>query len=394
MPIPVVWSPETRRHEPMREVWVGVPTEGTEVPQRVDRILDALAGHDLVGATAFDDDVLLRVHAPAFVDHLRTVHAEWMRGPYDDLVGQDRVVPYVFPTPAMSQGMPVTPAAATHGRAGQFGYDTMTLVGPGTWEAARAAVDCSLTAVALVTGSSRRSSGSPGRSSGSPGRSSGSPGRSSGSPGRSSGSPGRSSEVETTAYALCRPPGHHATRDGYGGSCYLNNAAVAAQALRDAGHGTVAVVDLDAHHGNGTQAIFWERRDVRYGSLHVDPGAGWFPHFFGHAHETGAGDGEGATRNLPLAEGTGDGPWLEAVRHLADFATGAEALVVSLGVDAAADDPESPLQVTADGYAAAGRLLGALGLPGVVVQEGGYHLDTIGGLVAAYLDGHEHPGDQ
>jgi acetoin utilization deacetylase AcuC-like enzyme len=351
MQIPVVWSPETRRHEPMREVWVGVPTDGTEPPERVDRILDALADHKRVEAEPYGDEVLRRVHAPAFVDHLRTIHAEWTEGPYDDLVGQDRVVPYVFPTPAMTQGMPLTRAAATHGRAGQFGYDTMTLVGPGTWEAARAAVDCALTAADLVAGG-----------------------------------------AETTAYALCRPPGHHATRDGYGGSCYLNNAAIAAQALRDAGHATVAVVDIDAHHGNGTQAIFWERGDVRYGSLHVDPAAGWFPHYFGHAVETGAGAGQGATRNLPLAEGTGDEPWLEAVRALADFASGADALVVSLGVDAAADDPESPLQVTADGYAAAGRLLGSLGVPALVVQEGGYHLATLGSLVAAYLDGHEHRG--
>ncbi len=291
--------------------------------------------------------MLTRVHAPAFVEHLRTISGEWDDGPYADLVGQDRVVPYVFPTPAMTQGMPVTPARATHGRAGQFCYDTMTLVGPGTWEAARAAVDCALTAADIV-----------------------------------------GSGAAMTAYALCRPPGHHATRQGYGGSCYLNNAAVAAEALRDAGHATVAVVDLDAHHGNGTQAIFWDRADVRYGSLHVDPGTGWFPHFFGHAGETGAGAGAGATCNLPLPEGTGDGPWLEAVEVLAGFATGADALVVSLGVDAAADDPESPLQVTADGYAAAGRLLGGLGLPAVLVQEGGYHLATIGGLVAAYLDGH------
>jgi acetoin utilization deacetylase AcuC-like enzyme len=351
MSIPVVWSPETRRHEPMREVWVGVPTDGTEVPERVDRILVALAGHDLVEATSYDDEVLLRVHDPALVDHLRSIHAEWMSGPYDELVGQDRVVPYVFPTPAMTQGMPVTRAVATHGRAGEFSYDTMTLVGPGTWEAARAAVDCALTAVALV----------------------------------------QDSEAGA-AYALCRPPGHHVTRSGYGGSCYLNNTAVAAEALRAAGHATVAVVDLDAHHGNGTQAVFWERGDVRYGSLHVDPAAGWFPHYFGHAHEAGAGDGRGATRNLPLPEGTGDGPWLDAVRELAAFASGADALVVSLGVDAAADDPESPLQVTADGYAAAGRVLGSLALPTVAVQEGGYHLDTIGGLVAAYLDGHEHAG--
>ncbi len=347
MTIPVVWSPDTRRHEPMREVWVGVPTEGTEVPARVDRILDAVAAHEPVEATAHDDEILRRVHDSAFLDHLRQVYDEWTEGPYDELVGQDRVVPYVFPTPAMTQGMPPTRAAATHGRAGEYCYDTMTLVGPGTWEAARAAVDCALTAADLVVGGA------------------------------------------AAAYALCRPPGHHATRDGYGGSCYLNNAAVAAEALRDAGHATVAVVDLDAHHGNGTQAIFWERPDVRYGSVHVDPGAGWFPHYFGHVHETGSGAGAGATLNLPLAEGTGDNAWLEAVRRLAGWAAGADALVVSLGVDAAADDPESPLLVTADGYAAAGSLLGALALPSVVVQEGGYHLTSLGGLVSAYLDGHE-----
>src|SRR3954451_868422 len=349
MPIPVVWSPETRRHEPMREVWVGVPTDGTEVPERVDRILGALSEHERVEATAHDDDVLHRVHAPALVEHLRTIHAEWTAGPYDEIVGQDRVGPYVFPTPAMSQGMPVTRAAATHGRAGQFGYDTMTLVGPGTWEAARAAVDCALTAVDLVE------AGAP------------------------------------AAYALCRPPGHHATRpprQGYGGSCYLNNAAVAAQALCDAGHARVAIVDLDAHHGNGTQAIFWDRSDVRYASTHVDPAAGWFPHFFGHAGETGGAAGRGATLNVPLPEGTRDDHWLEAVARLVDHANGADALVVSLGVDAAADDPESPLLVTADGYRSAGRLLGSSGLPAVVVQEGGYHLPSLGGLVAAYLDGH------
>jgi acetoin utilization deacetylase AcuC-like enzyme len=357
MSIPVVWSPETRRHEPMREVWVGVPTDGTEVPARVDRIREALAGNDLVVAAPHDDTVLTRVHDPAFVEHLRTVHADWSIGPYDDLVGQDRVVPYVFPTPAMTQGMPPTQAAAAHGRAGQFCYDTMTLVGPGTWEAARSAVDCALTAVDLVTGS------------------------------------GGSSGGETpAAYALCRPPGHHATREGYGGSCYLNNAAVAAQALRDTGHARVAVVDLDAHHGNGTQAIFWDRGDVLYASTHVDPGAGWFPHFFGHAQETGTGDGEGATLNLPLAEGTGDAAWLEAVAVLADRASDVDALVVSLGVDAAADDPESPLVVTAEGYAAAGRVLGSLGVPTVIVQEGGYHLPSLGGLVAAYLEGHATRG--
>ncbi|WP_243060889.1 hypothetical protein [Nocardioides sp. SR21] len=346
MRIPVVWSPDTLLHVPKHEVWVGVPTPGTELPERVDVILEALAEHPRHEATAHDDRFLDAVHDRGLLDFLRTAADEWAQGPYDDLVGQDRVVPYFFQTDALVAGMTPSPPAAMHARAGQYCYDTMTLVGPGTWEAARAAVDVALTAVDLLGAGER------------------------------------------AAYGLCRPPGHHVTPLGYGGSCYLNNAAVAAEALRAAGHDTVAVIDVDAHHGNGTQAVFWERADVRYGSLHVDPAAGWFPHVFGHATETGAGAGAGATRNLPLPEGTGDGPWVDAVARLAEWASDCDALVVSLGVDAAGDDPESPLQVTADGFHAAGRVLGDLGVPSVLVQEGGYDLANMGRLVAAYLDGH------
>ncbi|WP_121252822.1 histone deacetylase family protein [Nocardioides ferulae] len=348
--MPVVWSPTTREHDPRHEVWVGVPTPAVEVPSRVDEILGALGErHPLVPARGHSDEPLARVHAPELLRFLATAAEQWAAGPYADLVGQDRMVPYVFPTAALLQGMPPTPATALHGRAGAFCYDTMTLVGPGTWPAARAAVDCALTAVDLVT------------------------------------------DGEPAAYALCRPPGHHATRDGYGGSCYLNNAAVTAEALRAAGHPRVAVLDVDAHHGNGTQAVFWERADVLYGSVHVDPADGWFPHLFGHASETGGGAGRGATRNLPVPEGSGDEIWLEGVAALASWAGAREptALVISLGVDAAADDPESPLQVSRDGYRETGRLLGALGLPTVLVQEGGYHLPTLGSLVAACLDGHQ-----
>ncbi len=151
------------------------------------------------------------------------------------------------------------------------------------------------------------------------------------------------------------------------------------------------MLDLDAHHGNGTQSIFYAEAEVAVGSVHVDPGAGWFPHYLGFAAETGAGAGAGANRNLPLAPGSGDRPWLAAVAELAAWAREREprALVVALGVDAAAGDPESPLAVSADGYRAAGRELGLLGLPTVVVQEGGYDLEAIGGLVAAALAGIE-----
>ncbi len=347
----VVWSPDTRRHDPRHEVWLGVATPATEVAARVDAILDALAGRELLAARRHGAETLRSVHDPALLDFLATAADRWQQGGYDALVGQPRVVPYFFPTPALTAGLPVREPAALHGLTGQFCYDTMTLVGPGTWEAAVAAADCALTAADLVA------AGAP------------------------------------AAYALARPPGHHVTRAGYGGSCYLNNAALAAQAMRDHGWERVAVLDLDAHHGNGTQAIFWDRGDVRYGSLHVDPAAGWFPHVLGHADETGTGEGAGATRNLPLPEGTADRPWLDAVADLAGWVGDADcdALVVSLGVDAAAEDPESPLEVTADGYHGAGRLLGDLRLPSVVVQEGGYHLPSLGGLVAAYLEGHESP---
>jgi len=149
----------------------------------------------------------------------------------------------------------------------------------------------------------------------------------------------------------------------------------------------VAVIDVDAHHGNGTQAIFWDEPGVLTGSVHVDPGAGWFPHFLGFADETGG----GANRNVALAPGSGDEPWLEAVGELAEWARagGAAGLVVALGVDAAAGDPESPLEVTPAGLRAAGRTLGALGVPTVLVQEGGYDLDSIGPLVREVLEGFE-----
>jgi acetoin utilization deacetylase AcuC-like enzyme len=341
-----VWSDDCLRHEPGGEVFVGVRTPGTEVPARAEAIRDALleAGAGLVPAEPHADDALLAVHDPELVGYLRGAWEEWERSRLTEDPGQDRVVPYAFPHLALGARRAPT---ATWARAGWFAYDTMTLVGPRTWEAARAAVDCALTAVDLVA------AGAP------------------------------------AAYACVRPPGHHVCRSCFGGSCYLNNAAVAAVALRDRLGAPVTVVDVDAHHGNGTQELFYDRPDVGVASAHVDPGAGWFPHFLGFAEETGADDGEGANLNLPLAPGSGDEEWLAAVAEAAAFADGSTALVVSLGVDAAAGDPESPLRVSAAGYREAGRILGSLGVPTVLVQEGGYDLPTLGPLVRETLLGFE-----
>ena len=349
--MPVVWSDDCRRHEPEGEIWIGQRTPGTELPARVDAIRSALARADakFVDATPHDDVPLLAVHDERLVEYLATAWAEWERAGLPAEHRADRVVPYVFAHGALAHGLPLALPAAVWARGGYFAYDTMTLIGPGTWEAARAAVDTALTAVDLVAGGA------------------------------------------THAYACCRPPGHHACHAAFGGSCYLNSSAVAAQALAERGV-RVAVLDIDAHHGNGTQEIFWERGDVLVASVHVDPGAGWFPHFLGFADEHGASGGDGANLNVPVAPGSGDEQWLDAVRLAVEWAanSAAEALVVPLGVDAAATDPESPLDVSPDGFREAGRLLGSLGLPTVLVQEGGYDLETIGPLVREVLFGIEH----
>ena len=353
--IPTVHDRAHRLHEPGGEVWVGIRTPGTEIPERVERICSAVsAAHgSFLPAEGTHDDVALRFHDREMVDWLRDAWGNWEQSGLVDDPGQDRIVPYLFPHPGLLGPLePVVPRAVA-ARAGRWCFDTMTLIGPGTWHAARSALDVATTAAAIAT-------------------------------------------IDGAAYACCRPPGHHASRDVYGGSCYLNNAAAAAGLLRDSLDGPIAILDIDAHHGNGAQSIFWERGDVVTGSVHVDPGAGWFPHFLGFATERGAGDGDGANLNLPLAPGTGDGSWLEAVASLCEFAreAGAVGLVAPLGVDAAGGDPESPLEVSTDGYRAAGELLGGLGLPTAIVQEGGYDLDRIGELVVATLEGFESATSQ
>ena len=313
-----------------------------EVPGRADSLLGGLARLGLVPETPSDAPraALEAVHAPDYLDFLRDAPAEWAALPEPG----PEMVANIHPSPEMlDEGG--RPPAGVVGRLGWYTADTACPIGPGTWDAAMGAAACAL---AAATEAAR----------------------------------GRS------AYALCRPPGHHAYAARAGGHCYLNNAAIAAEALRKAGAARVAVLDIDSHHGNGTQSIFWRRGDLLTVSVHADPDR-YYPWFVGHAEERGAGPGEGANLNLPLPFGTTDPGWLDAVAQgiamVRDF--GAEALVVSLGFDASEHEPLAALRVTAEGFARAGQAVAALGLPSAIVQEGGYAVDHLGDLLDRFLTG-------
>jgi len=190
------------------------------------------------------------------------------------------------------------------------------------------------------------------------------------------------------AFALCRPPGHHATADQYGGYCFLNNAAVAAQMFRNDGAARVAILDVDFHHGNGTQDIFYERDDVLFASLHGQPEDS-YPYYVGYADERGRGPGEGSNLNYPMAPGTPYGPWSEALDDaIARIKTwGPEALVVSLGVDAYKDDPISFFKLDSPDFTDCGHRIGRMGLPTVFCMEGGYAIEAVGINTVNVLEG-------
>jgi acetoin utilization deacetylase AcuC-like enzyme len=354
MSLTAVWSDGYLAHDPSWLVWVGVRLPGDEEADRALILKHALqqAGVPIIQAVEHDRSHIEAVHDPAMIDYLETAHDLWVEAGYPEEPGVDRVVPYVFPHPVavryQSEILPTSRAAM----AGVYCMDTATVIGPGTYRGARAAIDGALTAAGLVREGAR------------------------------------------AAYAPVRPPGHHAGTSYFGGSCYLNNAAVATEWLVRNDTGRVAIIDVDAHHGNGTQEIFYERNDVLYASVHVDPDAGWFPHFCGFEHETGAGPGRGSNLNLPLQPGSGDSEFLAALERCCEEATrfNADAVVVSMGVDAGAADPESPLQVTNDGFSVTGQRIAALGLPTVLIQEGGYHLESLGPDAMAILAAFHRPG--
>jgi len=350
--MPTVWTERHRGHATNGGYWLGVHLAGDEEPERGDALRSQLAaaGSPIVDAPDLGLAPVLAVHDERFVDCMRRAYPEWVAAGHAQDPGQPLVVPYVFASTGFTaRARRDRPPTTIRAEIGLYATDTLTLLGEGTFDAACAAVHAAVHAAELVA------AGVP------------------------------------AAYAAVRPPGHHAGPAYFGGACYFNNAAAAAQQLRVRGVSRVAIVDIDAHQGNGTQEIFWDRGDVLYASVHVDPGAGWYPHFVGYADEVGEGAGAGATLNVPMAAGTGDDQWLTALARIgaAVRSHGSDALVVSLGVDAAVDDPNSPLEITAAGFHEAGKLLGDLNLPTVFVQEGGYDLGKFTTLVCEVLHGFE-----
>ena len=338
------WNPVQATHAPHFFLQRGQLRANYEVPARAEALLEACRamGLDIEMPPDAPRGALTAIHPAFYLDFLRDGPAAWAA-----LQGASaEMVPNIHPSPEMLANG-ARSSASIIGQTGWFTADTSCPIGPATWTAAAAA------AAGAIAAADEAAAG-------------------------------------RNAYALARPPGHHAYAARAGGHCYLNNAAIAAERLRMRGAARVAVLDIDSHHGNGTQGIFWERDDVVFVSLHGDPN-GYYPWYVGHAGERGAGAGAGCNLNFPLAHGTDDFGWLaaldaglETIRRMH-----ADALVLSLGFDASVDEPLAFLAVTADGFARAGAAIGALRMPTAIVQEGGYNTDVIGTLLTRFIGAFE-----
>ena len=337
------FDPVQRSHDPKAFLSSGAPKPNPEQPARVDALLGGLAKLGIAPETPPDAGraPIAAVHSPEYIRFLRTIHGRWLRIPD----ASAEVIPNIHP-----DRRDVSYPASAVGQAGYHMADTACPISAETWEAARRSAMCAVAAADDVAGGAR------------------------------------------AAYALCRPPGHHAFADLAGGFCFLNNSAIAAERLRAAGR-RVAILDVDLHHGNGTQGIFYARGDVLTVSVHADP-IRFYPFFWGHAQERGVGAGRGANLNLPIPRGTGDDGFRQALAtglaRIADF--GADTLVIALGLDAFEGDPFAGLAVTTAGFAAIAGDIAGLGLPAAIVQEGGYLCPELGDNLAAFLGGHAGAG--
>jgi len=342
--ITAVFDPRQLAHRDVPYLSRGVSVASPETPQRAEALLSALArdGHQVILAPPdHGKRPIAAIHSAEYLHFLSTIYDRWRADPH----ASPMVIPNMHPRDRSLESYPA-------GMVGQAGYhmgDTACPIGPHTWDAALASANTAIHAALTVA------------------------------------------EGHGPAYALCRPPGHHAYHDQAAGFCYLNNSAIAAQMLRDRLGGRVAILDVDVHHGNGTQGIFYARPDVLTVSIHADPSQ-YYPFFVGYAHERGQGDGLGANLNLPLPIGTGEAVYvdtlsyaLDRIRHFAPVA-----LVVALGLDAHEADPLKGMTLTTRSFQRIGTTIAALGLPTLLVQEGGYGTPALGGNLISFLNGFLH----
>lgn len=332
------FSDDQLRHHGKTFIVAGEKKPIPEVPERAEILRGAVGrlGLDLHAPNDAGLAPIAAIHDAQYLNFLQTIHDEWQ-----DVGGAEQVIPNIHPFDRNGP-YPRHPA----GKAGFHLGDTSCPVSPTTWHSAYASAQTAIAAARHV-----RDQGA------------------------------------NTAYALCRPPGHHASSNIAGGFCYLNNSAIAAEELRRK-YDRVAILDVDLHHGNGTQHIFYDRSDVMTLSIHADP-MDFYPFYWGHAGEAGAQDGLGFNHNQPLPLGSGDAVFLDALdRALAridDF--GADAVVIALGLDASRDDPFGGLTVSPDGFARIGEKIGTLSCPTVLVQEGGYVSETLAENLYQFISG-------
>lgn len=324
------------------ELYGGQLVPPFECPLRAEYVLERLKQvklGEVIAPDEFGIDPVKRIHDKGFIEFLEHCWEEWEAVGY-----KGEAIPTCWPARGMQQRIP----HHIEGKMGYYALAAETSISNGTWEAARASVDVALTAQAAIHNGANE------------------------------------------AFALCRPPGHHAATDMYGGYCFINNAAVAAQAFIDQGASRVAILDVDFHHGNGTQSIFYDRSDVLFLSLHGDP-MDAFPHFLGYADETGDGDGDGFNHNYPLRPGTSFKTWGgaldDACRKIKTY--GPDTLIISLGVDTFEHDPISFFKLASDDFQRYGATIGQMKLPTLFIMEGGYAVDEIGINAVNVLQGYE-----
>jgi acetoin utilization deacetylase AcuC-like enzyme len=340
------YHPDQARHDPKQFMRYGRICEATDVPARTEELLKALARLGIQPALPKDygRGAIEAVHTTSYLNYLETAYRRWVQLPGHG----PEVLPNTFPYWNADPSQDSRPPCPTDQLLAQTGYyvgDLASPIGEQTWlSALRSSHTATAGADALLAG-------------------------------------------EGLAYSLCRPSGHHSRADRASGFCYINNAAVAAQRLRQ-GFGKVAILDIDAHHGDGTQQIFYRRNDVLTVSVHVDPDH-YNPFFSGRTNERGFGAGEGFNLNLPLAPESGDAEYIAATQRGLEAVSnfGAKALVVALGFDTHVEDPLSLVRVSTAAFRRAGEEIGTANMPVLVIQEGGYQISVIGDCLQGFLSG-------